>query len=62
MTINQEGRLFLDAVAKGYVDNSPTGLGTLLSYLSKGSYGPEARPPQITVYLKHFYAAEVTPA
>ena len=57
-SLNQEARLFLDAVSKGYVDDSPEGLGTLLSYLSKGSIGADARPPMITAYFNQFYAAE----
>ncbi len=55
---NQEARLFRDAVAKGYVDDSAEGLGTLLSYLSKGSFGPDSRPPTMTAYFNQFYAAE----
>lgn len=56
--LNQEARLFLDTVAKGYVDNSPGGLGTLLTYLGQGSTGATARPPMITEYFTQFFAAE----
>ena len=56
--LNQEARLFLDAVDRGYVPKTAEGLGTLLAYLSKGSFGPDARPTAITAYLDQFYAAE----
>jgi hypothetical protein len=55
---NQESRLFRDAVAKGYVENTPAGLGALLTYLGKGSVGADPRPPLITAYFNHFYAGE----
>jgi hypothetical protein len=61
VTLNQEARLFLDAVSRGYVSNSPEGLGTVLSYLSMGSFadGPKAaRPAAMTAYFNQFYAAE----
>ncbi len=55
-TLNTEARMFLDAVDRGYVPNTPEGLGTLLGYLSKGSMGPEARPPAIGAYFNQFFA------
>lgn len=58
LTLNMEARLFLDAVDKGYVPNTPEGLGTLLATLSKGTVGPNARPPEITAYFQQFFAAE----
>jgi hypothetical protein len=52
--ISLEGRLFLDAVKKGYVANSPEGLGTMLSYLSMGAYRADGsstgRPEAISQY------------
>jgi hypothetical protein len=56
--LNQEARLFLDAVEKGYVPSSSDGLGTLLAYLSKGSIGPDPRPTPITAYFDEFFATE----
>lgn len=61
MQLNTEGRLFQDAVNRGYVPNSPEGLGTLLSYLSMGSQRPEnpnGRPNEMTAYFAQFFAAE----
>ena len=58
MTLNQEARLFLDAVDKGYVPNTPEGLGTLLGYLGMGATGSNARPPEMTEYFRQFYVSE----
>lgn len=55
-TLNTEAKLFLDAVDRGYVPNTPAGLGTLLGYLSKGSMGPDAKPPAIAAYFNQFFA------
>lgn len=55
MSLNVEAYMFLDAVEKGYVPNSPEGLGTLLGYLGQGAMGPEARPPQMTEYFRQFF-------
>lgn len=55
-TLNTEARMFLDAVDRGYVPNTPEGLGTLLGYLSKGSMGPDAKPPAIAAYFNQFFA------
>jgi len=60
MTLNQEARLFLDAVDRGYVPNSPEGLGTLLAYLGMGATGTNARPPEMTEYFRQFYVSERT--
>lgn len=56
LTLNQEARLFLDAVDKGYISKSPEGLGTLLSTLGRGAIGPTARPPEMTEYFRQFFA------
>lgn len=61
ITLNTEARLFLDAVSRGYVPNSPEGLGTLLAYLGMGSFTSDTqigRPPEMTAYFKQFFAAE----
>lgn len=61
VTLNTEGRLFLDAVSRGYIPNSPEGLGTLLAYLGMGSFTDDAqigRPPEMTAYFNQFFAAE----
>mgnify|MGYP001412523079 CR=1 FL=1 len=55
-TLDTEAKLFLDAVDRGYVPNTPAGLGTLLGYLSKGSMGPDAKPPAIAAYFNQFFA------
>jgi len=55
-TLNTEARMFLDAVDRGYVPNTPEGLGTLLGYLSKGSMGPDSKPPAIAAYFNQFFA------
>ncbi len=60
MTNNQEARLFLDAVDRGYVPNTPEGLGTLLGYLGKGAIGADARPPEMTEYFRQFFVSERT--
>ncbi|MEZ4457457.1 MAG: hypothetical protein R2882_13060 [Gemmatimonadales bacterium] len=57
VTPNLEARLFQDAVDKGYVANSPEGLGTLLQYLGQGAVGPTARPPAMTEYFRQFFEA-----
>ncbi|MFN0180644.1 MAG: hypothetical protein ACKVZ0_17730 [Gemmatimonadales bacterium] len=56
--LNTEARLFRDAVAKGYVTADPDGLATLLSHLSRGAIGPEARSPEMTEYFRQFFEAE----
>lgn len=59
--LNTEARLFLDAVSRGYVPNSPEGLGTLLAYLGMGSFTSDTqvgRPPAMTTYFKQFFAEE----
>ena len=60
LILNQEARLFLDAVDKGYVSNSPEGLGTLLAGLGRGAVGHNARPPEMTEYFHQFYVGEQT--
>ena len=60
MTLNQEGRLFRDAISKGYVEATPDGLGILLAYLGKGALGEDARPEHMTHYFKAFYDADRT--
>lgn len=61
IALNTEARLFLDAVSRGYVPNSPEGLGTLLAYLGMGSFTSDTqlgRPPAMTAYFKQFFAEE----
>ena len=55
LVLNQEARLFLDAVDKGYVSNTAEGLGTLLAGLGRGALGENARPPEMTEYFRQFY-------
>lgn len=64
IALNTEARLFLDAVSRGYVPNSPEGLGTLLAYLGMGSFTSDTqigRPPEMTAYFKQFFAAAAAP-
>jgi hypothetical protein len=61
VTLNTEGRLFQDAVSRGYVPDSPEGLGTLLSYLSLGSQRPDnpgGRPNDMSNYFAQFMATD----
>ena len=63
--ISQEGRLFLNAVEKGFVPNSPEGLGTLLSYLSMGDVRADGsqtgRHAAISQYFNDYFSpANVT--
>ena len=54
-----EGRMFLDAVNRGYVDKTPEGLSTLLAWNSIGDYDRDlnvtGRPPEISNYFSGWY-------
>lgn len=58
--IGVEGRLFLDAINKGYVPATPEGLGTLLSYLSMGDIRADGsltgRDPAIAKYFGDYFS------
>lgn len=58
--IGLEGRLFLDAITKGYVPATPEGLGTLLSYLSMGAIRADGsltgREPAISKYFNDYFS------
>ncbi|MSR03317.1 MAG: hypothetical protein EXR94_11360 [Gemmatimonadetes bacterium] len=54
--IGPEGRLFLDAVNRGFVPNTPEGLGTLLTYLWMGSAATAAQPARPAAISQYFGA------
>ena len=62
--IGPEGRLFVDAVKKGYVPNTPEGLGTMLAYLSMGDYRADGsltgRDPAISQYFNNWFSSPHT--
>ena len=59
VSVIDEGRMFLDAVDRGYVPKTPEGLATLLSWNSMGDYDRDlkltGRPPEISNYFKGWY-------
>ena len=54
-----EGRMFLDAVNRGYVPKTPEGLASLLSWNGMGDYDrdliPTGRPVEISNYFSGWY-------